>query len=101
MALQVRNPKTREKTAKLKNCQTEPVGIGGRPKKSIWINPPPLGRNGIHCIEFPHHMGNLLLNLSPGEPLSLVQELPCFENSIKLDPLLVSALDIFFDNMII
>jgi len=31
MALQVRDPKTRKKAAKLENCQNEPVGIGGRP----------------------------------------------------------------------
>jgi hypothetical protein len=93
-------PKTREKTAKLENCQNEPVGIGGRPPKSIWINPPPLGSNGLHCIEFPHQMRKFLLNLAPGEPLALVQELPCFDNLIKLDPLLASALDLFVHNMI-
>jgi hypothetical protein len=32
-------------------------------------------------------------NLALGEPLALVQELPCLDNLIKLDPLLVSALD--------
>jgi hypothetical protein len=31
MAPQVRDPKTREKNAKLENCQNESVGIGGRP----------------------------------------------------------------------
>jgi hypothetical protein len=30
----------------------------------------------------------------------MVQELPCFNNSIKLDPLLAISLDIFFHNMI-
>jgi hypothetical protein len=100
MAPQVRDPKTREKTAKLENCQNEPVGIGGRPPTSIWINPPPLGRNGLHCVEFPHQMRKFLLNLALGEPLALVQELPYFDNSIKMDPLLVSALDLFVHNMI-
>jgi len=100
MTLEVRDAKTREKTAKLENCQNEPVGIGGRSSKSIWINPPPLGRNGLHCIEFPHHMRKFLLNMASGEPLSLVQELPCFDNSIKLHPLLASAIDIFVQNMI-
>jgi hypothetical protein len=61
----------------------------------------PLGRNGIHCVEFPHHMRKFLLNLALGEPLSLVQELPCFDNLIKLDPLLESALDLCVHNMII
>jgi hypothetical protein len=35
-----------------------------------------------------------LLNLSMGEPFSLLQELPCLDNPIKLDPLLASALDL-------
>ena len=35
-----------------------------------------------------------MLNLAPGEPLALVQELSCFDNLIKLDPLMVSALDL-------
>jgi hypothetical protein len=101
MSLQVKDTKTRKKTDKLENFQNEPVGIGGRPLISIWINPTPLGRNGLHCIDFPHHMRKVLLNLAPSEPLALVQELPLFDNSIKLDPLLVSALDKFFHNMII
>jgi hypothetical protein len=46
-------------------------------------------------------MRKVLLNLAPGEPLALVQELPFFDNSIKMDPLLESALDLFFHNMII
>jgi hypothetical protein len=66
MAPEVKDPKTR------KNCQNEPVGIGGRPPKSIWINPSPL-----------------------------VQKMPCFDNSIKLDPLMASALDLFVHNLII
>jgi hypothetical protein len=41
-----------------------------------------------------------MLNLAPGEPLALVQELPCFDDSIKLDPLLSSALDLCVHNMI-
>jgi hypothetical protein len=45
-------------------------------------------------------MRKFLLNLAPGEPLALVQELPCFDNSIKLDPLLASVLDLFVHNMI-
>jgi hypothetical protein len=100
MTPQVRDSKTREKTAKLENYQNDLVGICGRPSKSIWINTPPLGINGIHCIEFPHQMRKFLLNLAPGEPLALVQELPCFDNLIKLDPLLASSLELFFHNMI-
>jgi hypothetical protein len=33
------------------NC-FEPVGKGGWPQISTWINPPSLGRNGLHFIEF-------------------------------------------------
>jgi hypothetical protein len=40
-------------------------------------------------------MRKFLLNLAPGEPLALVQELRCFDDSIKLDPLLLSALDTY------
>ena len=45
-------------------------------------------------------MRKILPNLAPGESLALVQELPCFDDLIKLDPLLSSALDLCFHNMI-
>jgi hypothetical protein len=45
-------------------------------------------------------MRKFLLNLALGEPLTLVQELPCFDDSIKLDPLLSSALDLCVHNLI-
>jgi hypothetical protein len=45
-------------------------------------------------------MRKFLLNLAPGEPLALVQELLYFNNSIKMDPLLTSALDLFVHNII-
>jgi hypothetical protein len=45
-------------------------------------------------------MRKFILNLALGEPLSLVQELPCFDNLIKLDPLLESALDLSIHDMI-
>jgi hypothetical protein len=86
---------------KLENCQNEPVGIGGRPPTSIWINSTPLGRYGLYSIDFPHHMRKVLLNLAPGESLALVQELPCFDNSIKLDCLLSGTLDLCVHNMIV
>jgi hypothetical protein len=89
-----------EKTVKLEKFQNEPVGIGGRPPKSIWINPHPLGSNGIHCVEFPHYMRKFLLNFTLGEPLALVEELPCFDNSINLDPLLSISLGMCVHNMI-
>ena len=71
------------------NC-FEPVGKGGWPSISIWINPPSLGRNGLNSIEFPHQMRKFLLNLAPGEPLSLVQEFSYFDNPIKLDHMLLN-----------
>jgi hypothetical protein len=46
-------------------------------------------------------MKKSILNLAMGEPIALVQELSYFDNSIKLDPLLASALDIFVNNVII
>jgi hypothetical protein len=45
-------------------------------------------------------MRKFLLNLAPGDPPALVQEMPCFENLIKLAPLLESYLDLCFHDMI-
>jgi hypothetical protein len=88
------------KLAKFLESYFEPAGKGGWPPISTWINPPSLGSNGLHCVEFPHQMRKFLLNLAPGEPLALVQELPYFDDSIKLDPLLSSALDLCVLNLI-
>jgi hypothetical protein len=88
------------KLPKLPESCFEPYGKCGWPPISTWINPPLLGSNGLHCIEFPHQMRKFLLNLAPGEPLALVQELPCFDDSIKLDRLFLSALDLCVHNMI-
>ena len=46
--------------------------------------PPPLGRNSLHCVKFPHQMMKLLLNLTLGEPLGLVKNLPCFDDFVEL-----------------
>ena len=89
------------KNSKLPKNSFQAARQGGCPLISYWINPPPLGRNGIHYVEFPHHMRKFLLNLAPGGPLSLVQELPYFDNPIKLDPLLTGALDLCVHDMII
>jgi hypothetical protein len=78
----------------------ELVGQGGWPPRSSYINIPPLGSNGLHFVECPHQMRKLLLNLAPGEPLALVQELPCFDNLIELDPLLDISLDMCVHNLI-
>jgi hypothetical protein len=100
MAPEVETTKN-SKLSKLPENGFEPVGKGGWPPISIYINPPSLGRNGIHCVEVPHQMRKFLLNLALGEPLALLEELPCFDDSIKLDPLLSSALDLSIHNMII
>jgi hypothetical protein len=100
MAPEVKTAKNSKLSKLPENC-FEPIGKGGWPPISTWINPPSLGINYLHFIEFPHQMRKCLLNLAPGEPLALVQELPCFDNSINLDPLLSSALDLCVHNMIV
>jgi hypothetical protein len=35
-----------------------------------------------------------MLNMNPGEPLSLMKKLPCFDNSIELHGLITSVLSI-------
>jgi hypothetical protein len=101
MALEVKTAKNSQLPKLSEKC-FEPVGKGGWPPISIWINTPSLGINGLHCIEVPHNMRKKnLLNLALGEPLSLVQELPLFDDSIKMDPLLLHALDLCVNNIII
>jgi len=46
------------------------------------------------AFEFLHEMRKPLLSLVRGEPLALVKELACFNNSIQFDILLVSVLDL-------
>jgi hypothetical protein len=43
----------------------------------------PLRRNGPHCVKFFHHIGKILLNLTPGKPFALVKKLSFFENPIE------------------
>jgi hypothetical protein len=100
MAPEVKTAKNSKLPKLSENC-FEPVGKGGWQPISIWINTPSLGINVLHFIEVPHQMRKFLLNLAPREPLALVQELPFFDDSIKLDPLLLSALDMSIHNMII
>jgi len=59
---------------------------------STWISPPPLRSNGLHFVKCRDQIGKLLLNLTPGEPSTLLKKLPEFYNSIDLDTLLESAL---------
>ena len=77
-----------------------PCGLDRWPSISAWIIPPPLGSNGPHCVEFLHEMRKLLLNLVLGEPLALVKELAYFDNSIQLDILLASVLDLCVHDLI-
>jgi hypothetical protein len=65
---------------------------------SCKIITPPLGINGICFIEFPHQTRKFLFNLTLGEPLALVQELPFFDNSIKLDYLVSGSLNLCVHN---
>jgi hypothetical protein len=53
----------------------EPVGIGGWPPISTWINTPSLGRNNILCVDFLVERGKSLLNLNLGELLALLETL--------------------------
>jgi hypothetical protein len=59
---------------------------------ATWIILPSLGRNGLHCVNFLHYMGKLLLNQTPSEPLVLMKKLPYFDDPIKLDDLLPGVL---------
>jgi len=45
-------------------------------------------------------MGKLLLKLAPGEPLPLVHELAYFDNLMRLDHLLESALSLCVHDLI-
>ena len=52
-------------------------GIGGWPSISTWINPPSLGSNDLHCVEFPRERKKHLLNLNLGELLALLETSRC------------------------
>jgi hypothetical protein len=67
---------------------------------STWISPPPLKNNGLNYIKFLHQMGKLLLNLTPGEPLSLMKKLNFFDESIELDIILAGVLRLGFHDPI-
>jgi hypothetical protein len=60
-------PAKNSKLPKLPENCFEPVGKGGWPPISTWINPPSLGSNGIHCVEFPGEREKHLLDLHLGE----------------------------------
>ena len=76
MALKVKTTKN-SKLPKLPENFFEPVGKGGWPAISTWINHPSLGRNGLHFFEFPGEMKKRLLNLNLGELLALLETSHC------------------------
>jgi hypothetical protein len=61
------------KLSKLPENCFEPVKKGVWPLISTWINPPSLGSNGLHCVEFPGERQKHLLNLHLGELLALLE----------------------------
>jgi hypothetical protein len=70
-------PAKNSKLPKLPESCFEPFGKGGWPLISTWINPPSLGRNGLHCVEFPGEREKHLLNLHLGELLVLLETSRC------------------------
>jgi hypothetical protein len=66
-------PAKNSKLPKLPESHFEPFGKGGWPPISTWINPPSLGRNGLHCVEFSGEREKHLLNLHLGELLVLLE----------------------------
>jgi hypothetical protein len=69
-----------DKNSKLLNLPEncfEPVGKGGWPSISTWINPPSLGSNGLHCVEYSSEREKRLLNLHLDELLALLEKLRC------------------------
>jgi hypothetical protein len=99
MALEVWDPKNYRKFFQ----DVEPFlisGIGGWPPIYTYIIPPLLGSNGSHCVKFFYHMGKLLLNLTPSEPLALVKKLPRFDDPIELDVMLEGAIHLGFHDPI-
>jgi hypothetical protein len=68
------------KNSKLPKCSEnyfEPFGKGGWPSISTWINPPSLGSNGLHCVEFSGEREKHLLNMHLGELLVLLEKSHC------------------------
>ena len=65
------------KLPKLIENYFEPVGKGGWPPISTWINPSSLGSNGIHCVECPGEREKRLLNLHRDEMFALLEKLRC------------------------
>jgi hypothetical protein len=78
MAPEVKTAKNSKLPKLSENC-FESVGKGGWPLISTWINPPSLGRNGLHCVEYPGEREKHLLNLHLDELLALFGKLCCLD----------------------
>ena len=76
MALEVKTAKN-SKFQKLPENSFEQLGKGGWPPISTWIDPPSLGRNDLHCVEFLGEREKHLLNLHLGELLVLLETSHC------------------------
>jgi hypothetical protein len=63
------------KLPKLLENYFEPVGKGGWPPISTWINLPSLGRNGLHCVECLGEREKCFLNLHLSDLLALLEKL--------------------------
>jgi hypothetical protein len=70
-------PAKNSKLPKLPENYFEPFGKGGWPPISPWINPPSLGSNGLHYVEFSGEREKRLLNLHLGELLILLETSRC------------------------
>ena len=73
MASRILDPKN-AKNSKLPTNYSEPLGIGGWPLISTWINHPSLGSNGLHCIVFLGERGECL-DLNLDDLFSLLEKL--------------------------
>jgi hypothetical protein len=74
-----RNVPITKKRDELKNIKMSLLefGIGGWPPISSWISPPPLGSNGINCVEFLGKRGKHLMNLNLRDLRALLENLQC------------------------
>ena len=70
-------PAKNSKLPKLPENCFEPIGKGGWPPISTWINSPSLGSNGIHCIEFSGEREKRLLDLHLSELLVFLETSRC------------------------
>jgi hypothetical protein len=70
-------PAKNSKLPKFPEYYFEPVEKGGWTPISTWINPPSLGSNGLHCVDFSGERGKRLLDLHLGELLVLLETSHC------------------------